>query len=352
MSSLQRPFTAAMLVPTGIGARIGGYGGDAMQAMNLLARAVDRLITHPNVANAACFQQLPDNALYVEGYGLDQLFRNRWALRPVRRNRVGVVFDRGMEPRMRTLHRNTLNAVRTVYGVEILDEVETEAPVDLSLEITPSGASLGVIRNPDVILRATETLLQNGADAIALAVQMVEPPHEDSNGYAQGVGVDPVGGLEALLSHLVVSTFRVPCANAPVFPWEDACPRLDEEVDPRTASEYIVPTFLPCVLTGLARAPRFVPAEQARAKDILLEDVDALIVPADALGGVPVLAALEQSIPVITVADNTTILSVDAALLAGQHLSDWLARRRLIPVRSYAEAAGTLLALRHGLSIP
>src|ERR1044072_7257870 len=109
---LKPPFMAAMIIPTGVGASIGGFGGDAMVYLNLLASVTDVLITHPNVANAAMFQKLPDNALYVEGYGLDRFMQGAWGLRPARRNRVGVVFDASMQDDMRTLHINTVNAVR------------------------------------------------------------------------------------------------------------------------------------------------------------------------------------------------------------------------------------------------
>ncbi len=70
MVVFQPPFVAAMVIPTGVGASIGGFAGDATPHLNLLASVTDVLITHPNVANAAVFQKLPDNALYVEGYGL------------------------------------------------------------------------------------------------------------------------------------------------------------------------------------------------------------------------------------------------------------------------------------------
>lgn len=47
-------YTAVMIVPTGIGASIGGYAGDALPAARLLSCVVDRLITHPNVLNGVC----------------------------------------------------------------------------------------------------------------------------------------------------------------------------------------------------------------------------------------------------------------------------------------------------------
>jgi len=38
-------------VPTGIGASIGGYAGDALPVAHGIASVVDTLITHPNVMN-------------------------------------------------------------------------------------------------------------------------------------------------------------------------------------------------------------------------------------------------------------------------------------------------------------
>jgi len=54
-------FTAVMIVPTGIGAEIGGHAGDAAPAARLLAAACDTLITHPNVVNASEINELPEN---------------------------------------------------------------------------------------------------------------------------------------------------------------------------------------------------------------------------------------------------------------------------------------------------
>ncbi len=329
------------MIPTGVGAAMGGYGGDAMPYLSLLASVTDVLITHPNVANAAMFQKLPENALYVEGYGLDQFMRGRWGLRPVRANRLGVVWDAGMEPAMRTLHLNVLDAVQTVYGIEFVGHITTQAPVDVRCELSEAGCSTGALKNPEVILEACRRLAEAGATAMALCVQLPEAPEAVETAYKSGGGVDPIGGIEAILSHLVVSELGLPCAHAPVFPWEQARPVTEERVDPRAASEFITATFLPCVLTGLHRAPQFViPPATPRPGDLTVEDLDALVVPADALGGLPVLAALGRRIPVISVESNTTVLSVSPSCF-----ENGLIR----PVRSYEEAAGVLQLMRLGL---
>jgi Protein of unknown function (DUF3326) len=50
---MNRPYTVALIVPTGIGAAMGGYAGDALPIAKAVAASCDRLITHPNVMNGA-----------------------------------------------------------------------------------------------------------------------------------------------------------------------------------------------------------------------------------------------------------------------------------------------------------
>ncbi|NJN91430.1 MAG: DUF3326 domain-containing protein, partial [Leptolyngbyaceae cyanobacterium SL_5_14] len=92
----QRLYTTVLIVPTGVGASIGGYAGDALPVARAIAQISDRLITHPNVLNGAQLYWSLPNALYVEGYGLDQFAAGNWGLRPVHQNRVGLVLDQGI----------------------------------------------------------------------------------------------------------------------------------------------------------------------------------------------------------------------------------------------------------------
>ena len=50
-TQLRREYTSVMIVPTGIGAAIGGYAGDALPVARALSSVVDCLITHPNVCS-------------------------------------------------------------------------------------------------------------------------------------------------------------------------------------------------------------------------------------------------------------------------------------------------------------
>lgn len=349
--ALQKPFVTGMIVPTGVGASIGGFAGDATPYLNLLASVSDILITHPNVANAAVFQKLPSNALYVEGYGLDQFMRGEWALQTGVRQRIGVVMDAGMPDDMRILHINTINAVKSVYGVDIIGYAFTEQPIQTGCEITPSGCSSGYLRNPEVLLSACKLLQQQGATAIALCMLLPELEEDEElleSTYRNGGGVDPIGGIEGILSHLVVSKLGIPCANAPVFLWEKAKPVLDEVLDPRTAAEFIAPTFLPCVLTGLSQSPNMRAITEAQAGDLTVEHLSALVVPANALGGQPVLAALQRQIPILAVEANQTVLSIDQthfnSLKSPSH-------HLIQQVHSYEEVAGVIQAMRLGLTL-
>ncbi|KAI3511987.1 hypothetical protein L1887_19149 [Cichorium endivia] len=40
---------------------------------------------------------------------------------------------------------------------------------------------------------------------------------EDVDDYRQGKGIDLLAGVEAIISHLVVKNFKIPCAHAPAL---------------------------------------------------------------------------------------------------------------------------------------
>jgi hypothetical protein len=290
------------------------------------------------------FQKLPANAWYVEGYALDACLRGQWALRATNKHhRIGVVLDAGIPKDMEVLTRNTINAVNSIYGVPIAGIETTTAPVSLAFETLASGASSGQVKNPAVVIQAAQRLLTQGATAIALAVFFPEADELGLKGaeenYKAGSGVDPIGGLEALLSHAVVKTLQVPCAHAPVLSYDASAPETDKILDPRVASEFIAHTFVPCVLTGLIQAPQFVTDPcQFQPQDVIAHSINAIVVPGNCLGSPGVLAAIQQGIPVITVSSNTTCLSVMPESLGNPP--------NIRTVANYEEAAGALVSLR------
>ncbi|MEB3357868.1 MAG: DUF3326 domain-containing protein [Synechococcales bacterium] len=339
--SQSSPFTVMLIVPTGIGAAMGGYAGDALPMARAIAQIADCLITHPNVLNGAQLYWPMENVLYVEGYGLDQVAAGRWGLRPVRQNRVGLLLDRGIEPELRLRHLQVADAARATLGLELADYVVTDAPLGVSLSQAKSGATWGTIQRPDSLLRAAERLItQAGAEAIAVVARF--PDDEDSENfhhYRQGQGVDPLAGAEAVISHLVVRTFHVPCAHAPALAPLD----VDPQVSPRTAAEELGYTFLPCVLVGLSRAPQFVtnPDCRSTAPALWADQVDALVVPATACGGSAVLSLASTRTRILAVAENTTTMQTPPEALGIPALR----------LQSYMEALGALVALKAGVSL-
>ncbi|MEB3231732.1 MAG: DUF3326 domain-containing protein [Leptolyngbyaceae bacterium] len=340
MRSFLSPFTAVLVIPTGIGAAIGGYAGDGLPVARAIAQVADCLITHPNVLNGAQLYWPMDNVLYVEGYGLDQFASGAWDLVPVRHNRVGLVLDRAIEPELKLRHLQAADAARATLGLTLTDYVVTDVDLGVTLKTAPSGATWGTIQRPDSLLRAVDKMIhQAGAEAIAVVARF--PDDEDADvleNYRHGHGVDPLAGAEAVISHLVVQTFQVPCAHAPAL--EPIPP--DPEISPRSAAEELGYTFLPCVLAGLSRAPRYqVGPSHSTHHRITAADVDAVILPATACGGSAVLSFVQTGAQIITVADNRTTMQVSPATLGIPALT----------VQSYPEAIGALVAQKAGIDL-
>ena len=290
----------AFIVPTGIGASIGGYAGDASQYAARFSE-ISKLIVNPNVVNAGCFSGINKNMLYVEGYTLDEFFKGNIKLIPAKKNRIGVVFDKAIPQDVLNIHINTINAVKCVYGVNVSDYIITKEEVGVEFALEASGISTGSVKNIETLLSASKELINRGCNAIAL-VCLFDEPEEDNPDYANGIGTDPVGGVEAVLSHYISKELKVPCAHSPAFADYSISSDI---VDARAASEYITPTFLPCILLGLDNAPLLSPNE-----GISIAELDYLVMPYDALGSTPVFEALKRGIKVFAVKENITVLNI------------------------------------------
>ena len=288
----------AFIVPTGVGASVGGYAGDASVWARKFSKK-SKLIVNPNVVNAGGFSGITDNMLYVEGYTLDSFFKGETTLKPSIDNKIGVVFDKSIPQDVLNVHLNTINAVKTVYGTDIIGYEITGKEVGVDFFVNENGISVGNVKNIETLKDASEKLLQKGADAIAI-VCLFEDPEGDNEDYANGLGVDPVGGVEAILSHYISKELKVPCAHSPAFRDYQIYPDL---VNPKSASEYITPTFLPCILLGLSQAPKI-------NGEISIDNLDYLVMPYNSLGSTPVFEAIKRNIPIYAIKENSTALDV------------------------------------------
>jgi hypothetical protein len=329
------------IIPTGIGCELGGYAGDAAPSTNLLATATDYLVTNPNAVNASNFISMADNVLYTEGLCIDLLMKGAVDLHVPHGNKIGLIIEKS-SPAYLDVVFNVVNTVRAVYGINIVDCIVTEDPIGSHCVENASGAFVGTVDRPDVIFDACERLLRKGANAIAITTNIQDLPPEEYVKHFDGQYPNPLGGVEAVISHLIVNRFQVPAAHAPMMNIKEL-ELSDSVVDARGAGEMASASGLACTLIGLRRAPQLGLSRCFNPADVLnVHNVMAVVSPASSLGGIPAIYADKHGIPIIAVRENRTILGVPAAKL-GFH--------NVIEVDNYLEAAGVLLALRHGIHL-
>ena len=336
-------FNAVLIVPTGIGAEIGGHSGDATPAAILLSEVADSLITHPNVVNASDINELPPNGLYVEGSVLARLLMGTAGLQPVRSNRVLVVLDSSYKTRYAQYTVNAVNAARATYGLRCVGIVDVDTPLRVVSGYTTAGRASGTVDGLDGLLRSL-TARRETYDSVAICTVIEVPDHYHMDYFTSGGEIiNPWGGVEALLTHAVSSILDVPTAHAPMMESDEVAAIDPGVVDSRMAAEIISMTFLQSVLKGLQRAPRIVTGEVELARpDVLTaEDVGCVVIP-DGCLGLPTLAALHQGIPVIAVRENRNLMRNDLAELPWGPGQFYVAE-------NYWEAAGIVAALKAGI---
>ena len=336
-------FNAVLLVPTGIGAAIGGHAGDATPVAQLLASVCDRLITHPNVVNASDINELPGNGLYVEGSIISRLLMGTAGLQPVRGNRVMVLINSHDDPLITTLAINAVNAARAAYGLICPRIVELDPPLVMRSQYTGSARAAGEVENLEHVLHVLDKFCGE-YDAVAVSSVINVPFHYHGDYFESGGSmVNPWGGVESMLTHTISSLYNVPSAHSPMMESQAV---LDVEtgiVDPRMAPEAISVSFLQSVLKGLQKSPKIV-AGQVAMQDyhvLTVNDVSCLVIP-DGCLGLPTVAALEQGIPVVAVRENKNLMKNDLTELPWQN-------GQLHIVDNYWEAAGVMAALKAGI---
>lgn len=312
-----------LIVPTGIGAEIGGHAGDANPVCKLLASVADRLLTHPNVVNASDINEMPDNVWYVEGSLLNRFLRGEIHLCQPLQNRILVATNRPC--RNDTI--NAVSAARATIGVDATI-FELDTPLRMVAHFN-GGVATGDVFGWEELVSQIE-----GIDYDALAIHTpIDVPRDVALAYYREGGVNPWGGVEAKASKLIADALNKPVAHAPL---ENTSPEdmelygiLNEVVDPRIAPEAISFCYLHCVLKGLNKAPRI------SSSGLSVHDIDAMVSP-DGCFGQPHRACLEANIPVIVVRENRTICSEQP-------------HSRFIYVENYWESAGVLMCMKAGI---
>lgn len=320
---MSRGLTVVMIVPTGIGATIGGHAGDANVAARLLGGVVDTLIVHPNVVNASDINEMPPNALYVEGSTLDRLLLGKIGLKRVKGNRILVACNEETPDTV-----NTISAAQMTLGADV-HIVRLATPLVMTATVDAVHAS-GVVRGLEELV---EQLREFQFDALAIHTP-IDLPKGTAESYFDEGGINPWGGVEAIVSRYCSEALTIPVAHAPFERPEDKIsPRI---VDIRIAAEMLSESHLFSVIKGLHKSPRIYDIADPKA-DITVEDIDVLVSPM--CWGTPHVACEEYNISIIMVESNRTSSSHNAAGQSTFYASN------------YYEAAGMLAAIDQGISL-
>ncbi|XP_048319066.2 uncharacterized protein LOC107429659 isoform X2 [Ziziphus jujuba] len=255
---------------------------------------------------------------------------------------VGLVLDAGIEEDLQLRHLQVADAARASLGLPVVEYAITDTPLEVEMWVDPkSGQSAGRIKHPGSLLRAVQTLISRSkVNAVAVVGRFPDDDLQETDDYRQGMGIDILAGAEAIISHLVVREFHIPCAHAPAL----APLPLSLTLSPKSAAEELGYTFLPCVLAGLSNAPQYIKNSESMDKGcILASDVDSVILPVDACAGDGALAFAQRNINkplIIVVEENETVLSDTPDNLGIE----------AVKVSNYWEAIGVIAAHKAGVN--
>lgn len=308
------------IVPTGIGAEIGGHSGDATPAAKLIASVCDKLFIHPNVVNASDINEMTENMLYVEGSILDRFLEGSVGLREVRGNKMLLIANEITADIV-----NAVSAARATMGARI-EIVELTTPLRMTATMHDGKAGGEIYGAKEAVRQAV------GYDFDVLVVNT--PIDIDTNVARDYLekdgGVNPWGWVEAKLSKLMSDMLDTPVIHAPVE--SSSNPKII--VDARKSAEMVSVCYLHCCLKGGHIAPQ-ISTDTVRA--LWVDDIDFLISPIGVWGR-PHVACRSCGIPIIAVEENKTVLN--------EKMPD-----DTIIVKNYLEAAGVIAAARAGVSV-
>lgn len=309
------------IVPTGLGAPIGGHAGDATPAARLIASVCDTLIVHSNVVNGADINEMPYNSLYVMGVTIDDLLAGYVGLTPVNSNRIAVVVNHPVPNEI----INMVSAARACLGVDAF-VVELSNKLQMTAKFDHNGVAGGDIFGADDAVQFLQNLDED-FDAVAV-FSKIDVPKSVAETYIQFADVNPWGGVEAKLTRIFTDALKVPCAHGPSG---ETLQDFNDVVDPRMSAEFVSITYAFSVIKGLYKSP-----EITDNKGLTVSDIDALITPAGCWG-LPHQRCVDHNIPIIAVLNNT--------VLVGRNQEG-----PCLFASTYCEAAGMLVAIREGIS--
>lgn len=335
-------FNVVMMIPTGIGAELGGHAGDANPTAQLLASACDNLILHPNVVNASDINEMTDNTLYVEGSILSRFLMGMVGLQKSYSNRVLSIIDEHQDYRISELVINAVSTARVTLGLNCPLVVKMDPPIGTKSIYSVSGRASGVVENFERICKVIKKY-KNTNEAIALSTSIdIDSKVCEEYYKSSGEMINPWGGAEAILTHAISTLFNIPSAHAPMIETIDE-PMHFGITDPRIAPEAISSCYMQCVFKGLHKSPQVVTDPTLfNSKDVLsAEDISCLVIPENCIG-LSILGAIDQEIPIIAVKENRNTMKNS---FGNYPIGN------LILAENYLEAVGIIQAMKKGIYI-
>jgi len=312
-----------MVIPTGIGAEIGGHSGDGTPSAKLLSSICDKLFVHPNIVNASDINEMTENMLYVEGSILDRFLEGQIGLEEVYSNKILIAVNAPVKAEI----INAVSAARVTIGADI-KIIELEIPIKMIATKVGKKAS-GDIYNLD---EAIQQVSQYDFDVLVVNTPIETKDDEVLEYLNKDGGLNLWGGVEAKLSKLMSEKLNKPVIHAPVENSE-VFKTFNEIVDPRKAAEMVSVCYLHCCLKGAHFAPKISLKDNAYWNT----DIDFLVTPINVVGR-PHFACMKAGIPIIAVEENKTVLN--------DKMPD-----SFIIAKNYLEVAGIISAKKAGITL-
>lgn len=311
------------IVPTGIGAEIGGHAGDATPHAKLIASLCDNLIVHPNVVNASDINEMTDNMWYVEGSMLDRFAAGEFGLeKRAGTNKILIAVNE-----LTNSIINSANAAKAVLGADI-SIVVLQEPLVMESMIYNNYAT-GRIEN---LPQLYSQLAKYDFDVLVVNTPITTSDEMVLDYLGSNGGVNPWGGVEAKLSRIASKKLGKPVIHAPVEN-SPAFAAFNDIVDPRKAAEMVSISYIHCCLKGAYLSP--VMSDGNRALQI--QDIDFLLSPVGVNGNIH-QECEKVGVTCVYVEENTTTLD--------HPISD-----NAITVNNYMEACGVIAAIKAHVSL-
>jgi Protein of unknown function (DUF3326) len=333
-------FNAVMIVPTGIGAQIGGDSGDGNVAARLIGNSVDTLFTHPNVVNAADINEMTPNTIYIEGSVLNDFILGNIGLQPVRSNRMLMLYDKN-DPEVEAMAINAASSARVTLGCEI-DCLKLEDIPEYKSFYNDRGLAVGSVQYFERLVDILEKY-KDEYDSFVLHTKIDGEADITIKYFDNQISINPWGGIESIITHSLSNITGVNVAHSPMlFDNNDIFQfQGNKVVDPVKSPEVMSKTELFCIIKGMYKSPKIV--DYTSDSGIYTNrDIHVLITP-DRCIGLPLLAALEQGIIVIAVEDDRNVMKNDLEKLPWR-------KGQFYKAKNYFEASGLLTALKNGIS--